>query len=110
MDALHVTLSKHVPSIMKNGILRSKPILEKYDELMERNYGSEYDKDKGMVFGFPETINHRDVNGLHVVDYINYKPNDTNMAIEEYDKYFLEGGLVELSRIINQNVSIEYLN
>ena len=60
MDALHVTLSKHVPSIMKNGILRSKPILEKYDELMERNYGSEYDKDKGMVFGFPETINHRD--------------------------------------------------
>jgi len=59
---------------------------------------------------FREAINHRDVNGLHVVDYINYKPKDINMAIEEYDQYFLEGGLVELSRIINENVSIEYLN
>jgi len=55
-----MTLSKNIPSIMKNGILRSKPILEKYDELMEENYGVGYDKDKGMVFGFPETINHRD--------------------------------------------------
>ncbi len=60
MDMLHVTLNNHVPSIIENGILRSKPILEKYDELMEKNYGSEYDKDKGMVFAFPETINHRD--------------------------------------------------
>jgi len=60
MDVLHITLSNHVSSIMKNGILRSKPILEKYDELMKRNYGLDYDKDKGMVFGFSENINHRD--------------------------------------------------
>jgi len=60
MDVLHVTLSKHVSSIMKNGILRTKPILDKYGEIMEENYGTDYDKDKGMVFGFPETINHRD--------------------------------------------------
>ena len=60
MDTLHVTLTKNVPSIMKNGILRAKPLLEKFDEIMERNYGLDYDKDKGMVFGFPEPINHRD--------------------------------------------------
>ena len=59
---------------------------------------------------FREAINHRDVNGLHVVDYINYKPRDIDMPIEDYDKYLLEDGLVELSRIINENVSIEYLD
>ena len=60
MDVIHVTLSNKLSSIMKNGIFRSKPVLDKYDEIMEENYGSDYDKDKGMVFGFSESINHRD--------------------------------------------------
>ena len=59
---------------------------------------------------FRKAINHRDINGLHAVDYINYKPKDMAVAIETYDRYFLEDGLAELSRIINENVSIEYLD
>ena len=58
---------------------------------------------------FRVAINPRDVNGWRVVDYINYKPKDLAVNIEEYDTYFPEGGLEELSRIINENVSITYL-
>jgi len=32
-----------------------------------------------------------------------------NIAIENYDQYYLEDGMKELSRIENENVSIEYL-
>ena len=59
---------------------------------------------------FREAINQREVNGLLVVDYINYEPSDLNVAIEDYETYFEQGGLVELSRIENRNVRIEYLN
>ena len=58
---------------------------------------------------FREAINPRTVNGMYTVDYINYKPKDMKVAIETYDQYFLEDGLEELSRIENENVSIEYL-
>jgi Family of unknown function (DUF6503) len=58
---------------------------------------------------FREAINPRTVNGLHTVDYINYKPKDLTVAIEDYDQYFLEGGMEELSKIENTNVSIKYL-
>ncbi len=58
---------------------------------------------------FRVAINPREVNGWRVVDYINYKPKDLSVSIDEYDTYFSEGGLEELSRIINENVSIKYL-
>lgn len=58
---------------------------------------------------FREAINPRTIDGLFTVDYINYKPNDMEVEIENYDQYFLEGGMKELSRIENENVSIEYL-
>jgi uncharacterized protein DUF6503 len=58
---------------------------------------------------FREAINPRTVNGLYTVDYVNYKPKDMEVAIENYDQYFLEDGMKELSRIENKNVSIEYL-
>ncbi len=58
---------------------------------------------------FREAINPRTVNGLYAVDYINYEPMDMEVAIEDYDKYYLEGGMKELSRIENENISIEYL-
>ena len=59
---------------------------------------------------FREAINPRNISGLQVEDYINYKPKDMKVAIEDYDSYFIEGGLVELSRIENRNISIEYLD
>lgn len=58
---------------------------------------------------FRETINKRAVNGLQVVDYINYEPNDLTVPIEDYETYFIEGGLKELSRIENVNISVTYL-
>ena len=58
---------------------------------------------------FREAINPRTVDGLYTVDYINYKPADLLVRIEDYDQYFVEGGMEELSRIENKNVSIKYL-
>ena len=58
---------------------------------------------------FREATNPRFVNGLRVVDYINYEPRDLAVPILEYNRYFESGGLVELSRIENKNVSINYL-
>jgi hypothetical protein len=57
---------------------------------------------------FRKTINPRYVNGLRVVDYINYEPLDLNVPIEDYDSYFFEGGLKELSRIENLNIKVAY--
>ncbi len=59
MDVLHITQTKNVPSIMKNGIFRSKPLLSQYEEVMKEDYGSDYDCEKGLIFGFPENINQR---------------------------------------------------
>lgn len=59
---------------------------------------------------FRKAINPRVVNGLRVVDYINYKPADLSVPIADYEAYFEKGGLEELSRIENKNVSIVYLN
>jgi len=58
---------------------------------------------------FRVTINPRNIDGLRVVDYINYEPKDLKVNIEDYDQYYKEGGLEELSRIINKNVTIKYL-
>jgi len=60
MEVLHVTPTKNIKNIMKSKILRSKPILSQYDDVMNYEYGSDYDKEKGLVFGFPEDIYNRD--------------------------------------------------
>ena len=58
---------------------------------------------------FREAINPRTINGLYTVDYINYEPKDMKVEIENYDQYYVEDGMKELSRIENENISIEYL-
>jgi hypothetical protein len=58
---------------------------------------------------FRKTINLREVNGLQVADYINYEPKDLSIPIEDYERYFIEGGHKELSRIENVNISVTYL-
>jgi hypothetical protein len=60
MEVLHITPSENINSIMRNKIVRCKPILSQFDEVMSDEYGSDYDKDKGLVFGFPESIYNRD--------------------------------------------------
>lgn len=58
---------------------------------------------------FREMMNLRNVNGLQVVDYINYKPKILDTPLETFDDYFQEGGMDELSRIENKNVVVKYL-
>jgi hypothetical protein len=70
MDILHITQTKNVPSIIKNGIFRSKPLLPQYDEVMKEDYGSNYDCEKGLVFGFPENINQRN---RYIKDFFYWK-------------------------------------
>lgn len=59
---------------------------------------------------FRKRVNPRRVDGLLVADYINFEPVDLKVPIEQYDAYYPNGGLKELSRIINKNVSIKYLD
>jgi len=60
MDILHITPSENIKSIMGSKIFRRKPILSVFDNIMENEYGPDYDKKKGLVFGFPESITNRD--------------------------------------------------
>ena len=57
---------------------------------------------------FRKMINPRKVDDLLVVDYINYKPNNINERIENFDVYFEKNGFEELSRIEHENISIQY--
>ena len=70
MEILHLTPEKNLNSIFKYGILRNKPILSKYNDVMESMYGSKYDKDKGLVFCFPEGIVKRD---KYIIDFSYWK-------------------------------------
>ena len=58
---------------------------------------------------FREMVNARRINGLLVVDYINYKPKNNNILIENFDKYFQQNGMDKLSEIINENIRVKYL-
>ena len=58
---------------------------------------------------FREAINPRTVNGWLFVDHINYEPADLEVPLDEYDRYFEQGGMKELSRIQNLNIEVKYL-
>jgi len=88
MDVLHITQTKNIPSIMKNGIRRGKPLLDQFNDVMEYEYGEDYDKDKGLVFGMPENINRRD---KYIKDFFYWKTwgNERNkmLAGASYNQY-----------------------
>ncbi len=56
---------------------------------------------------FRQAVNRRTINGMIFQDYINFKAESKNEPIEAHDDYFLEGKLLELSRIENENVTVE---
>jgi len=91
MDVLHITQTKNLKSIMKYGILRTKPLLDQYETIMEEEFGEEYDVKRGMVFGIPETIDRRD---KYIKDFLYWKTwgDKRNIFLdgverEIYDKY-----------------------
>lgn len=53
-----------------------------------------------------EAINSRRVNGVLIQDYINFKPATDDVTIENIRTAYNKGELIELSRIINEDVKI----
>lgn len=125
IETLHITPTKNIPSILKNGILRSKPILDTYNNVMKDEYGDKYDPKKGLVFGFPEGHFKRDkfikdffywktwghprnilINKLSYDDYVqNRKP-----TIFNHLKIRPEHFSVVLIKIKNENIFKKYVH
>ena len=57
---------------------------------------------------FREAINQRRVEGVLIQDYINFKPEDETMDINNINELYENGELTELSRIINEEVKINF--
>lgn len=57
---------------------------------------------------FREAINQRRIEGVLIQDYINFKPEDESMDINNINELYEAGELEELSRIINEGVSISF--
>jgi hypothetical protein len=55
---------------------------------------------------FREAINSRNVNGVRIQDYVNFKYSDLSFPIEQYDDLFEKGKLEKLSNIILKNVQV----
>jgi hypothetical protein len=58
---------------------------------------------------FREAYNVRIIDGVRFADYINYKPKNNSMNVEEFDELFEKGKLKELSRIDLENIIVERL-
>lgn len=58
-------------------------------------------------FRFRVAYNPRVVNGIRFQDYINYKPKDNSLKVEQAEDLYKQGELVELSKIALENVKVE---
>lgn len=64
-------------------------------------------EDDKTSFRFREAYNPRAINGIRFQDYINYKPNDNSLNVENAEDLFKQGKLVELSKIETENVTVD---
>ena len=55
---------------------------------------------------FREAYQVRTIEGIRFADYINYKANDNTTPLADYNRLFEQGNLSEISRIINENVTV----
>ena len=87
MDVIHITKTSNLKSIMKYGIFRNKPFLDVYNKVMKEEYGEKYNKEKGLVFGFPESINKRN---KYIKDFVYWKTwgDPRNLKIAKDDLNF----------------------
>ncbi len=60
---------------------------------------------EGGGIRFREAYNERVVNGIRMVDYINYKPKN-DLILENIDEAFEKGELQEVSRIESKNIKV----
>jgi hypothetical protein len=56
---------------------------------------------------FRKAINPRRVNGVQFYDYINYKPKNTSVKMEDLELLFTKGELKELSKIELTNIEVK---
>lgn len=82
MEAVHVTPTRNMESILSSGIFRRPPILHQYDTVMKRDYGSAYDQKKGMVFAF--TLDDHEQKWFEHFAYWKVWGNPRNIAIENW--------------------------
>ena len=57
---------------------------------------------------FRSAYNERVVDGIRLVDYINYKSKDPTMSIENFDLAYQDGNLKELSLIEIENIQVDF--
>ena len=55
---------------------------------------------------FRQAVNRRNMNGLTVQDYINYKPGNKHLPLDQLPSLFEKGKLVEVSRIEKTTIRI----
>jgi hypothetical protein len=55
---------------------------------------------------FREAFNPRQVNGVRFQDYINYKTDSSQVPLEQYDRLFINGHMIQLSKIELENVQV----
>ena len=66
-----------------------------------------YNEEDGKGLRFREAYNSRNISGVIIQDYINYKPSSEDQELGSIDSAFLKGELKELSRIELEDVSIK---
>lgn len=59
-----------------------------------------------ISFRFRVAYNPRMVNGIRFQDYINYKPENNSLTVDQAEDLYKEGALLELSKIDLENVEV----
>ena len=65
-----------------------------------------FEEDNVWDIRFRKAMNRREVNGIVFQDYVNYKPKAQDKKLEDVEELFASGQLVELSRIVLENVMV----
>lgn len=66
-----------------------------------------FQNEDGGGLRFREAYNARNVNGIFFQDYINYKPKEKDVTLDQMEDLFKSGDLVELSRIDLHSISVK---
>jgi hypothetical protein len=80
-EVLHITPTANLRSIFKKGLLKCKPLLPQFRNLMIEELGSKYSENKGLIFTIPESISERD-KYLHDFGYWRQWGTPRNIMIE----------------------------
>lgn len=84
MKAVHVTLTRNLESIRANGIFRTPPVLDQYNEVMARDY-EDYDPKVGLVFGF--LLDDHEEKWFKHFAYWKVWGNPRNLAIGDFEHW-----------------------